>query len=98
MRIEDVLWPERDLMLVRREPGETAAYGGLILPDSVTEGEFVVAEVLRGGASAPYAEGQRVVTARRAGTGLAIQEDQEIAIISPLDVLALLPSGDEVAA
>lgn len=83
-------------MLVRREPGTEAEWHGLVLPESVRKTDHIVGVVVRGGPMAPYSEGQRVVMARTAGTGVALDGGDELAFVTEMDVLALVddePAG-----
>lgn len=100
MAIEDVLEPEHDLMLVRRDSAGEAEWHGLALPSSVKKTDHVAGTVVKVGPQAILAPGTRVVMNRGAGTAVALLEGgaEEMALISSGDVLALLASPEEAAA
>jgi hypothetical protein len=97
--LEDILDPERNLMLVRRESAGEGEWHGIAIPASVKRTDHILGTIVKAGPAAPLPPGTRVVMSRGAGTAVALLEGgaEEMAIISGGDVLALLP-GEEVAA
>lgn len=99
MRFEEAVKPERDLMLVRREPGNDTEWNGLHLPASARKTSDIQGVVVAIGPESLYGVGTRVVMSRNSGTPIALLEGdaEELAIVSPIDILAILPD-EEVAA
>lgn len=99
MRFEEAVKPERDLMLVRREPGSDAEWNGLHLPASARRTSDIKGTVVAAGPESLYDAGTCIVMSRNSGTTIALMEGdaEELAIVSPIDVLAILPT-EEVAA
>ena len=99
LRYEDEIQPERDLMLVRREPGDVDEWKGLHIPESARPSQQIQGTVVSSGPHAPYGIGTRVVMYRGAGTVVALEEDktEELAVIAPIDVQALVVAPLEAA-
>lgn len=99
MKIEDVLQPEHDLMLVRRDSAGEAEWHGLALPSSVKKTDHVIGTIVKVGPQAVLDPETRVVMNRGAGTAVALLEGgaEEMALISNGDVLALLAEDEEAA-
>lgn len=98
-QLEEVLLPERDLLLVRREPGNQTDYHGLVIPETARQSDNIAGVILRSGPEAIYEPGTRVVMARGSGTSLMlVSEREELALIQSLDVLAIWPLETEVTA
>lgn len=94
MRFEEAVKPKRDLMLVRREPGNDAEWNGLHLPASARKASDIRGTILEVGLESLYEVGTQVIMSRNSGTTVALLEGnaEELAIVSPIDVLAILLS------
>lgn len=92
MKHDEMIRPERDLMLVLREPSDVSEWKGLHIPETVRPNSQLQGTVVSAGPQAPYAKGTRVVMYRGAGTVIGLEEEkqEELAIISPIDVQALI--------